>query len=219
MYQIGAIAGDGSPCCAPVRYRCRPATGQKGAQTIRSAIEHIDTHLHEYFSLTDIAAAVGMSPNFLSTLWGYISDKPIGTAIRLLTDKHCIDSMLEIATRSDYITPPASKKRSVRLPASPPANTGSCMTCPRESPGPPLPGKGAPPRNLNERIPPVDLSDLSGEFRRLFSIRIHRIFRSGRRSADHPGTRTARRQRRKSRVHTAFRPAISALPGRHTGEF
>ena len=162
MYQIGAIAGDGSPCCAPVRYRCRPATGQKGAQTIRSAIEHIDAHLHEDFSLADIAAAVGMSPNFLSTLWGYISDKPIGTAIRLLTDKHCTDSMLEIATRSGYNNTASFNKAFCKATGITPANTGSCMTCPRESPGPPLPGKGAPPRSLNKPIPPVDLSDLSG---------------------------------------------------------
>ena len=36
------------------------------------------------------------------TLWGYITDKRIGAAIQLLTDKHCNASMLEIATRCGF---------------------------------------------------------------------------------------------------------------------
>ena len=97
----------------------RPVVSGKGAQQVRAAIEYINAHLYEDISLPGIAAAVGMSPNYFSalfrqvsdvTLWGYITDKRIGAAIQLLTDKHCNASMLEIATRSGYNNTASFKK-------------------------------------------------------------------------------------------------------------
>lgn len=89
----------------------RPVVSGKGAQQVRAAIEYINAHLYEDISLPGIAAAVGMSPNYFSalfrqvsdvTLWGYITDKRIGAAIQLLTNKHCNASLLEIATRCGF---------------------------------------------------------------------------------------------------------------------
>lgn len=73
--------------------------------------DYIDRHLSEQLSLRQIAAAVGISPNYLSarfrewnglTLWEYLTAKRIEKAVKLILTPDSETTMLEIALQCGF---------------------------------------------------------------------------------------------------------------------
>jgi AraC-like DNA-binding protein len=84
---------------------------RKNVHAIRNAVDFINLHLAEPISLSDVAAAVHVSPSHLSSLfknffqvslWSYIITKRIERAILLLMDKDNQYTILEIALQCGF---------------------------------------------------------------------------------------------------------------------
>lgn len=84
---------------------------RKNVHAIRNAVDFINLHLAEPISLSDVAAAVHVSPSHLSSLfkdffqvslWSYIITKRIERAILLLMDKGNQQTILEIALQCGF---------------------------------------------------------------------------------------------------------------------
>lgn len=76
---------------------------------VRKVINHIDRHLSDPLSLTQLSTIAGMSPNYFSTLfysvsgirlWDYINARRIDAAIRLLMEEDL--TILDIATQCGF---------------------------------------------------------------------------------------------------------------------
>lgn len=76
---------------------------------VRKVINHIDRHLSDPLTLTQLSTIAGMSPNYFSTLfysvsgirlWDYINARRIDAAIRLLMKENL--TILDIATQCGF---------------------------------------------------------------------------------------------------------------------
>ena len=84
---------------------------RKNVHAIRNAVDYINLHLADPITLSDVAAAVHISPSYLSSLfkdffqvslWSYIITKRIEKAISLLVDKNNQYTILEIALQCGF---------------------------------------------------------------------------------------------------------------------
>lgn len=80
-------------------------------QNIQKTLSYIDLHFAEKITLQDLSDLAGLTPNYYCTLfkqvngmtlWDYIGAKRNDKAVRLLTDDHVRDNMIDIAAECGY---------------------------------------------------------------------------------------------------------------------